>query len=74
MFEIGEGLMKLDGKATPWEEQPSQLTQTPGELPETELPTRQQTGSGWSLPPPIYSRGLPGLAAVGVDMPNPGET
>jgi len=41
----------------------------PRKLPNTEPPTRQHTRAGH-----IYSRGLPGLASVEEDRPNPGET
>jgi hypothetical protein len=46
--------------------------QDPWELPDSEPPTRQHTAAGPSFPQTsIYSRGLPSLASLGKDAPNP---
>jgi len=42
----------------------------PWELPETELPTKELVSDSGH----ICSRGLPCLASVGEDVPNPAET
>jgi hypothetical protein len=44
----------------------------PWDLSDTELPTRQHTLLV-QVPLHIYTWGLPGLASVGEDTPNPGE-
>ena len=68
--ELGEGVKNLNGKGTPKDDYQTKLTQTMGELPETESLIRSIHGlvqGSWHK----YSRGLPGLSAIGVDGLNP---
>jgi hypothetical protein len=67
MVELGEGLNKLKGRAIPWEDLQSQLTQTP----ESSQRLSYQIGAytGWSKAP--GSSGLLGIALVGEDVLNP---
>jgi hypothetical protein len=71
MKELGEGLKELKGIGTPYEESTQyQLTQTP----QSSQRWNHQTKSIQGLvcgPWHICSRGLPCLASVGEDVPNP---
>jgi hypothetical protein len=70
MVELGEGLKKLKEREIPYEEHQSQLTWTP----RSSQRLRHQLGSIHRLVQVtqyIYRRGLPGLASVTEDSPNP---
>ena len=73
MKELGEGLKALKGIGTPQEDQQCQLTWTPGSCQRLSHQLKSEHGLD-AGPWHIYSRGLPCLASVGEETPNPAET
>jgi hypothetical protein len=73
MVELGEGLKEMKERATPLEDQQSQLTWTPGSS--QRLSHQLAAHMGWSEPPGTYlTEDWFGLASVGEDAPNTLET
>jgi hypothetical protein len=73
VVELGKSWKKLWSRAASWEDQQSPLTQTP----KFSQKMIQRLGSILQLiwgPWHIHSRGLPGLASVREEAPNPAET
>jgi hypothetical protein len=73
MVKLGGGLKKVKGESHDTGRPAVSTNPDSRELPETVPSTRNIHGSFW-CPSYVYSKGLPGLASVGEDLLNPGET
>jgi hypothetical protein len=73
MEESGKGLKELKEMAIPQEDEQGQLTWTPGS---SQRLRNQPKSIHWPVQSPwhLRNRGLPCLASVGQDAPNPVET